>query len=80
MWPFQHKIRPRTRRAAAVVLCDKVGIVFGVNWVVVAKLYHLFESVIDENEADKRREAFLCETCEVLHQEAGVCGNQHKTE
>lgn len=46
----------------------------------VAQLDHLFESVVDENEADERREAFLSETCEVLHQEAGVCGDQHQTE
>lgn len=46
----------------------------------VAQLDHLFESIVDENEADERREAFLSETCEVLHQEAGVCGDQHQTE
>lgn len=48
--------------------------------VVVAQLDHLFESIVDEDEADERREAFLSETCEVLHQEAGICGDQHQTE
>lgn len=64
----------------AVILSDEVGIVIGVNRVVVAEIYHLFESVVDEDEADKSREAFLSETCEVLHQEAGICGHQHQTE
>lgn len=44
------------------------------------QLYHLLESVIDEDEADERREALLGEACEVLHQEAGVCGDQQQTE
>lgn len=64
----------------AVILSDEVGIVISVNRVVVAELYHLFERVVDEDEADEGREAFLCETCEVLHQEAGICGHQHQTE
>lgn len=72
--------RLRTRHAAAVVVSDEVGIVVGVDLVVAAQLYHLFESVVDEDEADERREAFLRETREVLHQEAGVCGDQHQTE
>ncbi len=46
----------------------------------VAQLYHLLERVVDEDEADERREAFLGEAREVLHQEAGVCGDQHQTE
>lgn len=72
--------RPHTRHAAAVVLSDEVRIVVGVDRVVVSQLDHLFESVVDEDEADERREAFLGETREVLHQEAGVCGDQHQTE
>lgn len=64
----------------AVVLSDEVGVVSRVNRVVVAQLYHLFESVVDEDEADERGEAFLGEAREVLHQEAGVCGDQHQTE
>lgn len=47
---------------------------------VVGQLYHLLESIVDENEADECRKAFLCEACEVLHQEAGVCGDQRQTE
>lgn len=46
----------------------------------VGQLQHLFESVVDEDEADERGEAFLCESCEVLHQETGVRGDQHQTE
>lgn len=46
----------------------------------VGQLYHLFESIIDEDEADERRESFFSETREVLHQEAGICGDQHQTE
>lgn len=61
-------------------MSDEVWIVLGVNWVVVRQLYHLFEGIINEDEADERRETFLGEACEVLHQEAGVCGDQHQTE
>lgn len=70
----------RTRHAAAVVLSDQVGIVLGVYGVVVTQLYHLLERVVDEDEADESREALLCEAREVLHQEAGVRGDQHQTE
>lgn len=45
-----------------------------------AQLYHLFESVVDEDKADESREALFCETREVLHQEAGVRGDEHQTE
>lgn len=74
------KARLRTRLAAAAVLSDHVRIVLRVDGVVVGQLDHLFESVVDKDEADERGEAFLCETCEILHQEAGVCGHQHQTE
>lgn len=46
----------------------------------VAQLYHLFESVVDEDKADESREALFCEAREVLHQEAGVRGDEHQTE
>lgn len=61
-------------------MSDEVWIVVGVDQVLVAQLYHLFESVVDEDEADECREAFLSEAREVLHQEAGVCGDQDQTE
>lgn len=70
----------RTRYAAAVVLSDEVVIKLRVDGVVVGQLYHLLECVIDEDEADKRREAFLSEACEVLHQEARIRGDQHQAE
>lgn len=40
------------------------------------KLQHLLESVIDEDEADEWREALLCKSGEILHQEAGISGHQ----
>lgn len=64
----------------ADILSDKAGIVVRVYRIVLAQLYHLFEGVIDEDEADERGEAFLCEAREILHQEAGIRGNQHQTE
>lgn len=70
----------RTRHAAAVVLRDQVGIVLGVYGVVVAQVYHLFERVVDEDKADEGGEALLREAREVLHQEAGVRGDQHQAE
>lgn len=45
-----------------------------------AELDHLFEGVVDEDEADERGEAFLCESCEILNQEAGICRDQQQTE
>lgn len=66
--------------AAAVVLCDEVGIVFGVDGVVVGQLQHLFEGVIDEDEADEGGEAFLRKSSEVLHQEACISSHQQETE
>lgn len=74
------KKNERTRHATAVVLSDEVGVVVGVYGVVVAQLYHLFESVVDEDKADESREALFCEAREVLHQEAGVRGDEHQTE
>lgn len=61
-------------------MSDEVWIIVSVYQVVVAQLYHLFESVVDEDEADECREAFFSKAREVLHQEAGVCGDQHQTE
>lgn len=64
----------------ADILSDKVGIVVRVYRVVLAQLYHLFEGVVDEDEADERGEAFLGEAREILHQEAGIRGDQHQAE
>lgn len=64
----------------AVVVSDEVGVVLGVYGVVMAQLYHLLESVVDEDKADESGEALFCEAREVLHQEAGVRGNQHQAE
>ena len=44
------------------------------------QLYHLFESVVDEDKADESREALFCEAREILHQETGVRGDEHQTE
>lgn len=64
----------------AVVLSDEVGVVLVVYKVVVAQLYHLFESVVDEDKADKSGEALFCEAREVLHQKAGIRGDEHQAE
>lgn len=69
-----------TWRAAAVVLSDQLGVVEGVYGVAVAQLDHLLESVVDEDEADQGGEALLGEAREVLHQEAGVGGDQQQAE
>lgn len=55
---------------------DLVHVIAGVDGVMVGELQHLLEGIIDEDEADERREAFLREAGEVLDQEAGVCGDQ----
>lgn len=77
---FTEGEKSHTWRAAAVVLSDQLGVVVGVYGVVVAQLDHLLESVVDEDEADQGGEALLGEACEVLHQEAGVGGDQQQAE
>lgn len=52
----------------------------GVDGVVICKLDHLLESIIDKDEANQRRKALLRETCEVLNQEAGISGYQNETQ
>lgn len=69
----------RTRHAVAVILSDEVGIIVSVYAVILGQLYHLFERIIDEDEADESRESLLGKTSEILHQETGICGNQHQT-
>lgn len=64
----------------AGILSDHVPLVTGVNGVVVGKLEHLLECIVDEDKADKSRKAFLCEACEILHKEAGICRHQHQTQ
>lgn len=49
----------------------------GVDGVVICQLDHLLESIVDKDEANQRREALLCETGEVLNQEAGISGYQN---
>lgn len=51
-----------------------------VDRIVVSQLDHLLESVVDEDEADQRGEAFFRETSEVLNQEAGIGGHQKETQ
>lgn len=51
-----------------------------VDRIVVGQLDHLLESVVDEDEADQRGEAFFRETSEVLNQEAGIGGHQKETQ
>lgn len=70
----------RTGHASTVVERDKLGVEVVVDGVVVGQLYHLFKSVVDEDEADECRETLLGETGEVLHQEAGVRRDQHQAE
>lgn len=64
--------------AHAVILRDMVDFVVRVDGVVVGKLQHLLEGVVNEDEADEWGKALFCEACEVLHQETGVCGHQQE--
>lgn len=64
----------------AGMLSDHVPVVIGIDGVVVGKLEHFLECIIDEDKADERCKAFLCETCEVLYKEAGICRHQHQTQ
>lgn len=64
----------------AGILIDHVPVVTGVDGVVMGKLEHFLECIIDKDKADERRKAFLCEACEVLHKEAGIRRHQHQTQ
>lgn len=44
------------------------------------QLEEFLQGLIDENDADESSEGFLCESCYIAHQRAGVCGNQHKAQ
>lgn len=52
----------------------------GVDGVVMSKLDHLLESIVDKDEANERGEAFFGEASEVLNQEAGISSNQNETQ
>lgn len=68
------------RHAGTGVKGNLVHFKFGVDGVVVCQFDHLLESIIDEDEADEGREALFREPGEILDQEAGVSGNQDKTQ
>ena len=51
-----------------------------VDGVVMGKLDHLLESIVDKDEANQGREALFSEASKVLNQEAGISGYQNETQ
>lgn len=80
MYLFTHVYSLLTIRGYTVagVAGDQFHVVVSVDGMVVGELQHLLEGVIDEDEADEGREAFLSEAGEILDQEAGVRGNENQ--
>lgn len=64
----------------APVLRDQVYVIAGVDWMMVSQFDHFLKGVVDEDEADESRKAFLSKASEILHQETGVCGDQDQTQ
>lgn len=64
----------------AVILCDIIHLVLGVDGIVVSQFEHLLEGIIDEDEAYETGETFLGEPGEVLNQEARVSGHKRQAE
>lgn len=62
------------------VKCEVVQIVMHVERVHLPQLEEFLHGLIDENDADESSKGFLCESCYIAHQRAGVCGNQHKAQ
>lgn len=40
----------------------------------------LLKGLIDEDDADERSKRFLCETCDITDERAGISGHQEETE
>lgn len=57
-----------------------VQVVVLVEGVVVPQVDELLQGLIDEDDADKRGEGFLCEARDVTHQGAGIGGHQDDAE
>lgn len=57
-----------------------VQVVVLVEGVVVPQVDEFLQGLVDEDDADERGEGFLCETCDVTNEGAGVCGHQHDAE
>lgn len=51
-----------------------------IEGVVFTQFEELLQGLVDEDEADKGGKGLLCETSDVAHQRAGICGNQNQTQ
>lgn len=62
------------------VLSELVEVVVHIERVCLSQMNKFLQSFVDKDDADEGSEGFLCESCNVTHQRAGVCGNQHKAQ
>lgn len=60
-------------------MCDIVHLELRVDGIMICQLYHLLESIINEDEANQGGKSFFSEAGEVLNQEAGVSGHKNET-
>lgn len=45
-----------------------------------SQVEQFLQGLVDEDEADEGGEGFLCESSDVAHQRASICGNQQQTQ
>lgn len=64
--------------ALAFVGGDEVRLEVRVNGIVFEGTNHLFDGVVDEDEADEGGEALFGEAGDILDDKAGICGHQNK--
>lgn len=64
--------------ALALVGGDGVRSEVRVNGIVFEGTDHLFDGVVDEDEADEGGEALFGEAGDILDDKAGICGHQDK--
>lgn len=64
--------------ALALVGGDGVRSEVRVNGIVFEGTDHLFDGVVDEDEADEGGEALFSEAGDILDDKAGICGHQDK--
>jgi len=62
------------------VLREFLKVVVFIDGVVHPEVHQLLQGLVDEDDADERRESFLCEARDVTDERAGVRGHQQETE
>lgn len=62
------------------VVSEPVEVIVHVERVSFSQMDEFLQSLINKDDADEGSKSFLCESCDVTHQWAGVCGDQQQAE